>query len=43
VYANDKPGLGIDLNEELAARYPCKTEHTQWTQTRIPDGSAYTP
>jgi mannonate dehydratase len=43
VYANDKPGLGIDLNEELAAKYPCKTEATRWTQTRIPDGTAYTP
>ncbi|MDR2376377.1 MAG: bifunctional D-altronate/D-mannonate dehydratase [Treponema sp.] len=43
VYANDKPGLGIDINEELAARYPCKTEPTGWTQTRIPDGALYTP
>jgi L-alanine-DL-glutamate epimerase and related enzymes of enolase superfamily len=43
VYANDKPGLGIDINEELAAKYPCTTEVTRWTQTRIPDGTANTP
>jgi mannonate dehydratase len=43
VYANDKPGLGIDINEELAAKYPCKTEVTAWTQTRLPDGTLYTP
>ncbi|MDL2302154.1 starvation-sensing protein RspA [Lachnospiraceae bacterium OttesenSCG-928-D06] len=42
-YANNKPGLGIDINEELAAKYPCKTEVTKWTQTRIPDGTIYTP
>ncbi|MDR0730346.1 MAG: bifunctional D-altronate/D-mannonate dehydratase [Treponema sp.] len=43
VYANDKPGLGIDINEELAARYPCTPGPTGWTQTRIPDGTLYTP
>jgi mannonate dehydratase len=43
VYANDKPGLGIDINEDLAAKYPCRTEATGWTQTRIPDGTAHTP
>jgi L-alanine-DL-glutamate epimerase and related enzymes of enolase superfamily len=43
VYANDKPGLGIDINEEIAKKYPCKTDVTMWTQTRIPDGTAYTP
>ena len=43
VYVNDKPGLGIDINEKLADKYPCKTEVTAWTQTRIPDGTLYTP
>jgi mannonate dehydratase len=43
VYLNDKPGLGIDLNEAEAAKYPCKTEATRWTQTRLPDGSLHTP
>ncbi|MDR2483141.1 MAG: bifunctional D-altronate/D-mannonate dehydratase [Treponema sp.] len=43
VYANSSPGLGIDLNEKLAARYPCRTEITRWTQTRLPDGTVNTP
>jgi len=43
VYANGKAGLGIDINEELAAKYPCKTQVTAWTQTRLPDGTALTP
>ncbi|MCL2879499.1 MAG: bifunctional D-altronate/D-mannonate dehydratase [Treponema sp.] len=43
VYANGKPGLGIDINEELAAKYPCRTDVTAWTQTRLPDGTALTP
>lgn len=40
---NDRPGLGIDINEELAARYPCKDEVIQWTQARLPDGSPARP
>ena len=43
VYANEKPGLGIDIDEKLAAKFPCKTEVTVWTQTRLPDGTLYTP
>ncbi len=39
VYANDKPGLGIDINEELAAEFPCNDGVTRWTQTRLPDGT----
>jgi mannonate dehydratase len=43
LYPNDKPGLGIELNEELAARYPCRDEVDWWTQTRLPDGSPARP
>lgn len=43
VYANERPGLGIDIDEALAAKYPCKEGVTRWTQTRIPDGTANTP
>ena len=43
VYANDKPGLGVDLNEEEAAKYPCENTVTTWTQTRKRDGSLQTP
>ena len=43
MYPNDQPGLGIDVNEELAAKYPCTDEVVGWTQTRLPDGSPTRP
>jgi mannonate dehydratase len=43
MYPNGKPGLGIDIDEALAARYPCRDEVDQWTQTRLPDGSPARP
>jgi mannonate dehydratase len=43
MYANDKPGLGIDINEKLAAEYPCEDWVEDWTQTRLPDGSPTRP
>ncbi len=43
MYPNDQPGLGIDIDEKLAARYPCEDTVEQWTQTRWPDGSPARP
>lgn len=43
VYANDKPGLGVDLDEKEAAKYPCENTVTTWTQTRRRDGALQTP
>jgi mannonate dehydratase len=43
VYPNDRPGLGIDLDEGLAARYPCPDAVLEWTQARSPDGTAMYP
>lgn len=43
MYPNDKPGLGIDIDEKLAAKYPCKDEVIQWTQARLPDGTPVRP
>jgi len=43
VYANDRPGLGVELDEREAAKYPCVADVTTWTQTRLPDGSLQTP
>ena len=43
VYANDKPGLGVDLDEEEAKKYPCENTVTTWTQTRARDGALVTP
>ncbi len=42
-YVNEKPGFGVDLNEELAAKYPCPEGVLEWTQTRINDGSPAYP
>ena len=43
VYVNDKPGLGIDINETLAAKYKCSEELPRWTNTRRPDGTLARP
>lgn len=43
VYANDKPGLGVDIDEVQAAKYPCEVTVTTWTQTRLRDGTLQTP
>ena len=43
VYANDKPGLGVDIDEAEAAKYPCENTVTTWTQTRARDGALVTP
>ncbi|MEZ4669222.1 MAG: enolase C-terminal domain-like protein [Anaerolineae bacterium] len=43
LYPNDQPGLGIEIDEKLAAKYPCQDIIEQWTQTRLPDGSPARP
>ncbi|KAB1435718.1 enolase C-terminal domain-like protein [Candidatus Galacturonibacter soehngenii] len=43
VYANELPGLGVDINEAEAAKYPCENTVTTWTQTRRRDGALQTP
>ena len=43
MYPNDNPGLGIDIDEKLAAKYPCQDTVEAWTQTRLPDGSPTRP
>ncbi len=43
LWANDKPGLGIDINEEAAAKYPITLKPIEWTQSRWPDGTMWTP
>ena len=43
LYPNDRPGLGIDIDEKLAAQYPCRDIVEEWTQTRLPDGSPARP
>ncbi|WP_066191006.1 enolase C-terminal domain-like protein [Gracilibacillus timonensis] len=43
VYPNDLPGLGIDINEELAKKYPCDSKIPDWTLARLFDGSPARP
>ncbi|MEM7133775.1 MAG: enolase C-terminal domain-like protein [Chloroflexota bacterium] len=43
MYPSDKPGLGIDIDEVLAAKYPCQDQVEFWTQTRLPDGTPVRP
>lgn len=43
LYPNDSPGLGIDIDEKLAARFRCDERVEQWTQTRLPDGTPARP
>jgi mannonate dehydratase len=43
VYANDQPGLGIDINEAEAARFPCDDTLPSWTNARRPDGTLARP
>jgi len=43
MYANELPGLGIDIDERNAARYPCRDSVVGWTETRRPDGSPTRP
>jgi L-alanine-DL-glutamate epimerase and related enzymes of enolase superfamily len=43
VYANDKPGLGIDIDLEKAKKYPCDPSLPQWTNARRPDGTLSRP
>ena len=42
-YVSDKPGHGVDLDETLAAKFPCQPVTETWTQTRLPDGSLSRP
>jgi mannonate dehydratase len=50
LYANDAPGLGIDVDETKTAQYPITPNTGQlrngiveWTQTRWPDGTLVRP
>jgi mannonate dehydratase len=43
VYPNERPGLGIEFDERLAAKFPCTDENTAWTVSRLPDGTLWRP
>ena len=50
LHPGDGPGLGVDIDEQLAERYPLHPDLAQfragvveWTQSRLPDGSLIRP
>ena len=45
LYGNDQPGLGIDIKEEIARKYPMKDNPSSadWTTVRRLDGSLVKP
>jgi mannonate dehydratase len=45
LYGSEKPGLGIDLNMEMAQKWPLVDDHTNadWTTVRGMDGSLVKP
>ena len=43
LYPNDRPGHGVDVDEALAAKFPCKASIIEWTQARLPDGTLSPP
>jgi mannonate dehydratase len=44
MYVNEAPGLGVDVNEQLAAKYPLPdVQMNNWTQLRKNDGTPVRP
>jgi mannonate dehydratase len=44
MYVNEAPGLGVDINETLAAKYPIPEKQlNSWTQLRSQDGTPVRP
>ncbi len=43
LFVNEAPGLGIDINEQLAKKYPPVKYNYNWTQVRAIDGTPIRP
>ena len=43
LHINEAPGLGIDIDEKLAKKYPPKVYNYNWTQVRTKDGTPVRP
>jgi mannonate dehydratase len=42
-YVNEAPGLGVDLNEALAAKFATSAGTGNWLPVRRRDGTSVTP
>lgn len=42
-YLSDRPGLGVDIDLKQAAKYPVSGGIPDWTNARLPDGTAARP
>ena len=42
-YVNEAPGWGVDINEELARKYPCPDKPAYWEPVRRKDGTSVRP
>ncbi|UGA56966.1 enolase C-terminal domain-like protein [Vibrio sp. VB16] len=43
LYASDSPGIGVDLDVELAKTFEMDRSVQEWTQSRLPSGVIHTP
>ena len=43
LWANDRPGFDVDIDEARVAKYPISVTPVEWTQSRWPDGTLRTP
>ena len=43
LYVNEAPGFGVDVNEELAKKYPLPSQPGYWLPTRRKDGTVIRP
>ena len=43
MYANDQPGLGVDIDDAEAAKYPCEIDAKPNNVPRAPDGTPIRP
>ncbi|GAL60132.1 starvation-sensing protein RspA [Pseudescherichia vulneris NBRC 102420] len=43
MYPLDRPGIGMQVDEEALARFPVVYRPHEWTQSRLPNGAMHTP
>jgi mannonate dehydratase len=43
IYVNQRSGLGIDFDADMAGEFPCDEKDAEWTTARLPDGGLGRP